>query len=100
MIERRLRRHLIGQSALESHTAQFIDCDAQTECTDGITRWANLFVIPRARSFSGMASRPTSMSGSVQKIIFAIRALSLQGRRELRPWQSCRLRLLTNLTNP
>ena len=48
---------------------------------DGEYRWhqtrANLCVIPRARSFSGMASRWTSMSGKEQKTIFAIRVIKL-----------------------
>ena len=39
-------------------------------------RWANLCVIPTARSFSGMASQSTSMSGNGQKTILEIRATS------------------------
>ncbi len=40
------------------------------------------------------------MSGSGQKIIFAIRALSLPGRRKLQPWLSCQLPSLTSSTGP
>src|SRR6201987_5709735 len=82
MIGRRPLRHSPGQSALESHTAQYTACDAQMESTGGITRWANLCVIPTAISFSGMASRSTSMSGNEQKTPFARRAPSLATRRE------------------
>src|SRR6202012_3131091 len=53
MIERRLRRHSIGQSALANPTAQYPACDARMEGTDGITRWPSLCVILGARSFSG-----------------------------------------------
>jgi hypothetical protein len=36
----------------------------------------------------------------LQKIIFAIRALSLPGRRKLQPWLNCQLRSLTSSTSP
>ena len=55
------------------------------ESTDGIKREANRCVISAGRSFSGMASRLTSMSGNEQKTIFAIRALNSQKPRGWRP---------------
>jgi hypothetical protein len=66
----------------------------------GTTPEASLYVVLTARLFSGTGFRLTSMSGSGQKIIFAIRALSLPGRRKLQPWLNCQLRSLTNSTSP
>jgi C4-dicarboxylate-specific signal transduction histidine kinase len=40
------------------------------------------------------------MSGSGQKIIFAIRALSLPGRRKLQPWLSCSASIAHELNRP
>ena len=96
MIGRRLRRRSPGQSALESHTAQFTACDAQMESTDGITQWASLCVILRARSFNGMASRSTSMSENEQKTIFATRVSNSQKLRDWRPSLNLQARSLTN----
>jgi hypothetical protein len=66
----------------------------------GTTQDAGLYVVLTARLFSGTGFRLTSMSGSGQKIIFAIRALSLPGRRKLQPWLNCQLRSLTSSTSP
>src|SRR5271154_6195996 len=65
-----------GQSKQESHTARYTVYDGQMGSIDGIMPEANLCVILRARSFSGMVSQSTSMSRSEQKTIFGIRASS------------------------
>src|SRR5271168_4858344 len=84
-IARRPCRHSSGQSKQEDHTTEFTACDVQMEGTDGMKRWANHYVIPTARSFSGMASRSTLMSGNGQKTVFVIRASGSAQRRKSQP---------------
>ena len=78
--ERSVHDHIsFSQISKERHTALYTACDLQMESTDGVTRWANLCVIPTAKSFRGMASRSTSMSENEQKTAFATRYQTRKG---------------------
>ena len=69
-----------------------------TPATGPEVRRLHLCVILAGRSFSGMASRLTSMSGNEQKTIFATRVSSSQRLRDWRP--SLNLRLDRSRTEP